>query len=69
MNDFLTSSELNTTTTTIKQLFHKKEPFNPKTSAEAVYYSDGERLSEKDFLLKRFIENSEIDRIINYIFN
>lgn len=53
----------------IKQLSLNDEEFFPKTMAEAVYYSDGKKLSEKDFLLKKFIENSEIDSIINNIFN
>lgn len=54
--------------TTVKQLFLGETPFSPKTMADAVYYADGEKLSEKDFLLKDFVQGYEIDAMINKIF-
>lgn len=53
----------------IKQLSLNNEEFFPKTMAEAVYYSDGKKLSERNFLEEPFVQGYEIDAILNDIFN
>lgn len=67
MNDILIGN-IGDEVNAVKQLFLGRTPFNPKTMADAVYYADGEKLSEKDFLLKDFVQVDEIDTMINNIF-
>ena len=67
MNDILIGN-IGDEVNAVKQLFLGGTPFSPKTMADAVYYADGEKLSEKDFLLKDFVQVYEIDAMINNIF-
>lgn len=67
MNDILIGN-IDDEVNAVKQLFLGETPFSPKTMADAVYYADGEKLSEKNFLLKDFVQVEEIDTMINNIF-